>query len=426
MGPGCAEPCRACFDSICVVFTRLSHPVVLALATLLLAGVLAVVIVTVVRSGDGAPAQAKPVDATAFRPDKTKLTDCNNHEPKCMEQAFANIAYHQGPKPALKLLDSKMASDPVINAGCHRIAHGLGAGALLHNKGDIGITFAQGSSTCWSGYYHGILERAYTGVPNSRLGATSAKLCISDQVRTTQFLHYQCVHGLGHGLMIHTSYDMPAALKVCESLTDPWESVSCDGGVFMENVAASRDIKSKWLHDDDGVYPCQTVAERHKYYCYLMVTSRVNELNGFNWKDTAKTCATKAEKGWRGTCFESYGRDVSGQNRTDLRKIVRLCVAAGPYQASCVWGVARDMVSQDDDAHRAARFCMMLATGQQNRCFQAVGTIVSNQKATQPERDAACRDLGKKYANACISGTLHAPEGILDPIKLATDSEAKA
>ena len=49
----------------------------------------------------------------------------------------------------------------------------------------------------------------------------------------------------------------------------------------MENLRRPTGLKSRWLKDDDPLYPCTTVAERHKLYCYLMVTSRVNQLNGF-------------------------------------------------------------------------------------------------------------------------------------------------
>ena len=67
---------------------------------------------------------------------------------------------------------------------CHRIAHALGAGGLAHYDGDVGSAFVDGSAVCWSGYYHGILERAFAGVSEEDLPAVSRRLCASDQVRT--------------------------------------------------------------------------------------------------------------------------------------------------------------------------------------------------------------------------------------------------
>ena len=69
------------------------------------------------------------------------------------------------------------------------------------------------TAVCWSGYYHGILERAFAGVSEEELPAVSRRLCSSDQVRRSDFVAYQCVHGLGHGLMIYTNYDMPLVAR---------------------------------------------------------------------------------------------------------------------------------------------------------------------------------------------------------------------
>ncbi len=219
-------------------------------------------------------AASSPVSVAAkFKPDDTVLADCAG-DGACFEQAFGNLAYRRGPKVALARFAAMIDTDPTV-AVCHRIAHALGAGALAHYDGDVGRAFADGSAVCWSGYYHGILERAFVGVSEDELPAVSRRLCGSAEVRRNDFTAYQCVHGLGHGLMIYTDYDMPLALATCDALATQWDQTSCTGGVFMENLQTSYGTKSKWLRDDDPLYPCPTLAERHKLYCYLMVTSRI-------------------------------------------------------------------------------------------------------------------------------------------------------
>ena len=49
------------------------------------------------------------------------------------------------------------------------------------------------------------------------------------------FLLYQCVHGLGHGLMIYSRNDLPYSLRICDGLATAWDRNSCTGGVFMQN-----------------------------------------------------------------------------------------------------------------------------------------------------------------------------------------------
>ena len=107
-------------------------------------------------------AKSKVSVAAAFEPDGTKLADCKA-DSACFEQAFGNLAFYQGPKRALAVFTRMIETDPTVRV-CHRIAHALGAGALAHYKGDVGPAFADGSAVCWSGYYHGILERAFAGV----------------------------------------------------------------------------------------------------------------------------------------------------------------------------------------------------------------------------------------------------------------------
>ena len=176
--------------------------------------------------------------AAGFKPDDTKLSDCQAADFHCYEQAFANISYNDGPRTALDEFDQDIKTPGPIERDCHRIAHAIGAGALSHFHGNIGQAFVAGRPSCTSGYYHGILERAFLGVPQNQLGAKARAFCSSPEVRKSEFIAYQCVHGLGHGLMIYTGYDLPISLHTCDKLQQG-DQLSCTGGVFMENYQSS-------------------------------------------------------------------------------------------------------------------------------------------------------------------------------------------
>jgi hypothetical protein len=91
---------------------------------------------------------------------------------------------------------------------------------------------------------------------------------------TRSFNYYNCVHGLGHGLMYVEGHNLFKALELCDKLTDDWDSESCYGGVYMENVIANgKDHISKYLKEDDLLYPCNVVDEKYKQQCYLMQSS---------------------------------------------------------------------------------------------------------------------------------------------------------
>ncbi len=280
----------------------------------------------------------------------------------------------------------------------------IGSASLQRYEGDVAEAFAAGSASCWSGYYHGILERAFADVASpDDVKEVARGLCDDPDIKATTFLLYQCVHGLGHGLMIYRGYDLPWALEICDALKTDWDQTSCTGGVFMENISSSYGIKSKWVRDDDPVYPCRDMKERHKLYCYLMVTSRINELNGFDWAATAATCRT-VEKAWITTCFESYGRDASGQTLEVGAKIAPLCDLAGDYVKSCVYGAARDLASYDPSGTKAAEFCRIVKEPLRARCWTGVGTIVASLYATEPEQRKACAKAPKAYREPCRAG----------------------
>lgn len=348
--------------------------------------------------------EASASDAAAFVPDDTRLEDCEGRF-ACVEQSFGNLVYDDGARSALAEFDRRIATDALVEQNCHRIAHTMGAAALLRYDGRVGRAFAEGSASCWSGYYHGILERAFRDVGSNDLAPVSRKLCSDADVRSTAFIAYQCVHGLGHGLMLYTNYDMPRSLAVCDRLATGWDQTSCTGGVFMENISSSYGITSKWLRDDDPIYPCTAVAERHKLYCYLMVTSRILPFVSGDFSAAGEICR-ESETAWIATCFQSLGRDASGTTRGDVRRILALCATAAEMERECLYGAGRDLTSNDGGARRSRALCRAVNEAAQAYCFEGIGTILGSLHATPGAREAACRGVSARepMRAACRTG----------------------
>jgi cytochrome c553 len=348
----------------------------------------------------GGPNEGGPV-VEEFKPDNTTLESCKQGDFACYEQALGNVAYKESTKAAVALLTSKQTQDPGLQANCHRIAHAIGSGTLLRNKQQVGPSMAEADAICWSGIYHGIVERAFADTPDDELPQKAREMCADPQTKNDPFAYYQCVHGLGHGLMIQTGYDLPKSLKICDQLQTAWDRQSCTSGIFMENISSSYGVKSKYLKDDDLVYPCNAVAERHKYYCYLMVTSRILEATGYNWQRAVDEC-NRVERNWVTTCFQSFGRDASGQAQKRHNEIIQHCRMAGRYEGECIYGVVRDITSNDASPKRAAKFCRQIDKKWRGRCFDGLGTILAS---LEPDRiEEACREVSGKYARDCMVG----------------------
>ncbi len=133
-----------------------------------------------------------------FRPDDTSLDDCAARSTRVASRRSGTSPIREGAKAALTLFDEQIASDEFVSADCHRIGHVIGSAAFARYEGNVAKTFALGSSTCASGYYHGILERAFVGVnTKTKLVDVARALCDGSGVRRRGFLDYQCRHGLG-------------------------------------------------------------------------------------------------------------------------------------------------------------------------------------------------------------------------------------
>jgi cytochrome c553 len=350
---------------------------------------------------------SKSAQSTAkavFVPDDTTISGCERHAtPECFRQAFANIAYRDGPKKALALLAKDDLSLAGVHTDCHQIAHAIGHGGLAHYKGDAAKALSQGAMTCNSGYYHGVIERAFAGVPRERVTHIARGLCTGHAVTKEEFLLYQCVHGLGHGLMIYSGLDLPWSLKVCDRLQTGFDRVSCTGGVFMQNLMPGMGT-SHYLRKNDPIYPCNVVSERHKLYCYLMVTSRILAVDGYNWRKTAAWCR-RSEPGWVTTCFESYGRDASGSSQYQPRRTIGLCLEAGKNAGDCIYGAARDYGNNYAGGPQSSRLCNQAPARYRGRCFEGIGTILGALHRMGSERTAACDAVTpKRYRRDCYRG----------------------
>ncbi len=338
-----------------------------------------------------------------FKPDNTALASCGRFQTfGCYEQAFGNLTYREGPKPALALYQKDMSSIHIVDVDCHRIAHAMGAAALLRFKGDVGQAIAAGSALCGSGYYHGIMERALIGTRIQGLASVARRLCSNSSVSSNEFLTYQCIHGLGHGLMIYTGDDLPLSLKTCDQLQTRWDQLSCSGGVFMENFTTFYKVRTHWVSSKDLLYPCDAVTVRYKYYCYDLVTAHILPAVHWNWKRAADVC-WHAEKAWIAECFRSYGRDAWSTTGPSASWALRLCRLAGSMQRECDFSVGLQIANDTAKLAPAAAFCNRTVPGVRSYCFKGMG-VTASVLAPGAEALNACASVAGRYTLACFKG----------------------
>ena len=140
----------------------------------------------------------------------------------------------------------------------------------------------------------------------------------------------------------------------------------------MENLSSSYGVRSRWLRDDDPVYPCNWVATEAKRRCYQMVTSRILPSVGDDWTRTAEMC-TSVESAFVHMCFKSFGRDASSRSNRDAADTIETCAIARPYggEDDCIWAAAQDVVSNfTSGEQRAARSARRSRASLAEPCFE--------------------------------------------------------
>jgi hypothetical protein len=358
-------------------------------------------------NGGSAPAVERrgtfhPV-AGSFEPDSTTLDECEDRY-SCLEQAFGNIAFRGGAKRALSLFESSIETNAHVERDCHRIVHTIGSAVYERNDRNVAKTFSQGSAICASGFYHGILERAFLGATTTAdLQRLAGELCVDLDIRRRSFFDYQCRHGLGHGLMIQTGYHLPTALAVCESLGTRWDEVTCTSGVFMENVSTRFGFRSPWLDEERPLAPCDGLRPRHRRSCYVRATTWVLQLVENDFGRAAQTCLSAGAE-WARFCMRGLGRDAVVESKyADKNKTLALCRHAGRYFADCVYGAARTFSDGAalDGVRRAASFCTRVPASVRSSCVEGFGLVVGLLRATPKARRAVCRSLAPGYVRAC-------------------------
>ena len=261
---------------------------------------------------------------------------------------------------------------------CHQAAHQIGrvAFSLLGQR-----AFGRGDASCHSGYYHGAMEEFLKTNGTRELASKITALCNDFE---TYFETFECLHGVGHGVMAYEAYNIPKALDQCGSLYDDFARSSCYGGVFMENIAAGKGAgaiaghETEWVNHEDPHFPCNAVGDDYniRFQCYQMQTSWMLHLNEYDFDKTAEWCE-EADKDMVSVCFKSLGRDVAGYTLRQPQKIVELCDVVPrnqDYYNQCITGAANVIIDfwGPKLTDQADGLCALLDEDNKSVCYSLV------------------------------------------------------
>ena len=278
-----------------------------------------------------------------------------------------------GPKAFMQKVITE--SEGGYSIDCHTEAHEVGRTAYLLFGAE---SYGSGDASCHSGYYHGVMETFIADVGTEDLTTKIIALC---DAFDTNFGTFECLHGIGHGLMAYESYDLIASLEGCEELDTVYEQRSCYGGAFMENIVAGQGNgaieghETEWIDRTRPHFPCDSIGDSSDRIieCYKMQTSWMLEVYGYDYERVVSECGNVDEQ-YRRHCYVSFGRDMAGLSLRDPHKMIQTCDAVpreDDYYWSCISGgvfVILDFWGPNIE-NQADEFCELVeSTDERNRC----------------------------------------------------------
>ncbi|MEO8448523.1 MAG: hypothetical protein ABI647_01960 [Gemmatimonadota bacterium] len=324
----------------------------------------------------------------------------------------------------------------------HDYTHVVGINAWSPGK-DIGKIYDQCTELYQSGCYHGVIQSylAENGIDSATVGGLCNQI---PSVHESLWLRFQCVHGLGHGLVQTNNMHLPRALKGCDRLGDRWDAESCYGGAFMEFIvggrgqshhphraksaspgavaAAGHEGDEHAGHDmsqmapagsdsfkvrdpSDPLYPCSVLDNRYLRSCYGMQAGLIIEQTGPDFGKIAAACdgAPPLARPW---CYQGIGTYVSGFTVRNTEESIRLCNMGNPkYKAWCFVGVVKNYVDVTSKPADGFEFCRQVAErALAVACYVAVGEQINVLKAAPADREALCATATADFQNACRYG----------------------
>ncbi len=317
------------------------------------------------------------------------------------DSALRKYIVKHGPEAAIQVIKTT----PV---DCHQRAHKVGRMTFQLRNNDA---FKVMDSNCQSGYIHGMIEAFFDKNGTDNLQQHLALIC---KGVTNEFIAHQCYHGVGHGLMAFTDYDIPATLKDCDLL--PTHQQSCYSGAFMENVVgaiASDQAKSHptAMHfsnylSNDPLYPCNAVEEKYANACYFYQSSRMLQIFGPDFGKIAAGCSSIPNANYQASCFGSMGRDVSNTYGDDYAAISTACsepaIVSAANRLFCIDGAAQDRFWDVSEQKQAVSFCAALEeVDYKSHCY---ATIVGRARYLMKDIAGFCSALEPAYAKSCSHG----------------------
>lgn len=303
-----------------------------------------------------------PTPTPTLTPTPTPVTDV-----KVFEENLTTILHEQDPRVAIATLQTSMEQNVNVLNACHEILHNLGQESY-RKYADIGKALSFQDPLCTSGYIHGVMEAYFLSETNVLQKITH----ICSQYPDDRFTRWQCVHGIGHGLMYYTSNNLVKSAQSCDTFASSFDKGACYNGIFMENYNADTVLHpSKFLKPEDPFYPCRLLYRFH-HDCYMNAPVYFLRENPHHYAEAITWCQQAGDVG-ESSCYYGVAAQTIRRNGDHPEKAFEVCAMVGDqYKERCIEGAVTMYMSHFASAQAGSELCALAPEHDRAMCTTLV------------------------------------------------------
>jgi hypothetical protein len=341
------------------------------------------------------------------------------------------ILDRDGLAAALDSLDARARRDTALQREGHQLAHALGRRAVVERAGDASI-IRDCRPVFASGCYHGVVEASLHAA--GRIDMTELeRLCVSAADPERPAPAFECIHGLGHGILGARGYDVEATLRDCDALSTSRRAASCHAGVFMEAINAGVGVPGmQGPHPHSGSHeahtsgppaidpadpysPCKAYGDPYAGSCWLFQGFLILRATGFDAERALRQCDA-APDGRAARCYQSVGHQLTGLLQRGDRWMLDQCArGSAALAAHCAAGATLALNAMDWSGARAAGLCALAREEWKETCYRTASDALVD-LASPARRAALCASVEPAYVETCrVAGGLR-PDGVAEPV----------
>ncbi len=339
------------------------------------------------------------------------MLDCKTNV-DCAIDYLRDVSQNEEKSTVLATFDDLISKYETSVRYCHIQGHHMGM-YLYDYIGDLPQALSYVDQRCAGSIIHGVIQGYFMKNFNStnQSEIDVKRICPLMSDNPYDIKRWECLHGMGHGLMATYNYDVFLAVQNCEELEPGWEQTSCAKGIFMENQNVHKKSGKGTFDENDLFFPCNKVDVKFMPSCYNYHASYLFSKSGFSINNTFMECEKIIPEEFAKYCYFGIGRQLSVRAFDDVESSFSICPSGKPhYQSYCFAGltlVILDLKGTD----QAFKYCKFFPEHAKSDCYDVVGKWIQMLHETDEEKKLECTKAENSYYfEVCMKADL---EGIV-------------